>query len=85
MAKYNNILIFFTDIPVEILYIILSVAGVVLVATVILTVFVCLACYQNRRVSKNAQLMRLSMQVSEGIETAPLLLAVLGRGIIYCI
>ena len=45
------------------LYIILSVAGVVLVATVILTVFVCLACYQNRRVSKNAQLMRLAVQV----------------------
>lgn len=47
------------------LYIILSVAGVVLVATVILTVFVCMACYQNRRVSKNAQLMRLAAQVSE--------------------
>ena len=47
------------------LYIILSVAGVVLVATVILTVFVCLACYQNRRVSKNAHLMRMQAQVSE--------------------
>lgn len=54
------------------LYITLSVAGVILVATVILTAFVCLACYQNRRVSKNAQLMRLAAQVSTfNLQVAP--------------
>ena len=54
-------------------------AGVVLVATVILTVFVCLACYQNRRVSKNAQLMRLSMQVRELKQPLLKLVVTVGR------
>ena len=48
----------------ETLYIVLSVAGVVLVATVILTFFVCLACYQNRKVTKNTQLMKQAAMVS---------------------
>ena len=44
----------------------------ILVATVILTAFVCLACYQNRRISKNAQLMRLAAQVSTfNLQVAP--------------
>ena len=52
------------ELPIEMLYIILSVAGLVLVAIVILVIFVSLACYQNRQASKSTHLMRLATQVS---------------------
>ena len=52
-----------SEVPVEMLYIVLSVAGIVLVATVILTFFVCLACYQNKQSSKKARLMKLAAKV----------------------
>lgn len=46
------------------LYVILSIAGIVSIATVILTFFVCLACYQNKQISKRAKLMKEAAKVT---------------------
>ena len=52
------------EVPVEMLYVILSIAGIVSIATVILTFFVCLACYQSKQMSKKAKLIKQATKVT---------------------